>query len=492
MAIDTTKIFQRANRKRRRNDGSNPYQRAVAEFIKVNGPGKSEGKGGERGKSKDKPRLRARLSLFPSLMTPPVFVERSYQIYAKSNDGFVTLREKKFELVAKDGFAVPAGTGGHVHTFSVAPIEGDLVLIMRAHNNSITGAPILTSGYSTIHYPAESNPGVALQWKIMGSTPDVSINVDEHTTKNTAAVLYIWRHVDASTPIDNTYNRTSSSGTAGNPPSHTTLTALAMRMVTTHLNADNSTSSAPAGFSNYKGQQAGGPANLSASMFVASAFAEAAGALDPGVFGTHSSDSWRAYHFALRPISGSPQYAAVAAAAANSGDVDIFSTTAVLGQQKLEVDTANLQPEWQASQAFMEFDMSVISAGETVTSAVLKLFVDTNSNGGADHVSEVRPFDWGGTLDVADARSDAELAALTLLGTLATSGITTGQYNDYSDVAMKDECDKKSATMRIVIASDRNRLATAPTADEFFTAFTQAAASDPMDPYIEITTLGLE
>jgi len=137
-------------------------------------------------------------------------------------------------------------------------------------------------------------------------------------------------------------------------------------------------------------------------------------------------------------------------------------------------------------QLFFEFDCSVISGSETVDSAVFysqtrNNFLDTN------FTLEARDFDFGATVDTTDWRTDSQLGALTLLGSISSASITVKVYFGFSDTAMAALVDNKSATTRFMVCSDRNRTATAPTANEYLNYYLSEQVGTSRDPYLDVT-----
>lgn len=120
---------------------------------------------------------------------------------------------------------------------------------------------------------------------------------------------------------------------------------------------------------------------------------------------------------------------------------------------------------YQCSEMFLSFDTSSIPDAATITSAVLSIYGATD-NSATEFNIEARLHDWGATLELADWVAGADLGAKTLLATQSTTFFSTVAYMDMADVALAANVNKAGAT-RIVLASERQRLATAPTGEEY-------------------------
>lgn len=186
--------------------------------------------------------------------------------------------------------------------------ENDIVVVALACDNALTGSEgIATAGYTKNVTSTNGAPGHQIGWKRMGASPDSVVSIQGEGSARTAVAIQAWRGVDATTAID--VAAVSASGTSAsmpNPASNTTVTDGALRIVTGHIDDDETAAtSAPTGYSNLINQFADGAAAASATVMMASKISATAGAEDPDAFGGTNTDNWFAYHFALRPSAAS-------------------------------------------------------------------------------------------------------------------------------------------------------------------------------------------
>lgn len=208
-------------------------------------------------------------------------------------------------LVGEASDRVPVSTSG----YSVAlptTAEGDVVVIAVARDNPLLagGSSVTTSGYTELSSTNATGPAFEYFYKRLTSTPDTSVVFDNSDSASwpMAIVLQVFRGADDSTQIDNGLSDDSGSGNP-DPPSHTTVTDGALRIIMGFLDDDDVAASvtAPSGFSNLIAYDADTGSTLGCTVMMATALAPTAGALDPDAFGSTGSDAWRASHFALRP-----------------------------------------------------------------------------------------------------------------------------------------------------------------------------------------------
>ncbi len=207
-------------------------------------------------------------------------------------------------LITTDVWNVASGVGDDTHVFSAAPEENDIVYLQLGCDNNIAvnGGIASGEGYTDQWRPGTALPGLQLAWKRMGATPDTSVDITKEANRNTAIIARVFRGVTTGHPIDNGWSQAGfASTTAVNPPTRTSVTDNAWNFVFGWVDDDNTSSSAPTGYTNYAEVTAGGSANQSCTIFSATRVQATAGAHDPAAFGTHSSDAGRALHFALRP-----------------------------------------------------------------------------------------------------------------------------------------------------------------------------------------------
>jgi hypothetical protein len=217
--------------------------------------------------------------------------------------GFTKVGESTFIIETNESNPasrnLPAGT-----------TTNDIVIVALASDNAVnSGAAgsdssgITTTGYVFIRDAAGAVPGAQCGYKIMGATPDTTVVVDSGANRPVAGLIQVWRGVNTTTPIDNT--ATSATGASGqpNPPSFTTVTAGALRIVVGFLDDDDVAASvtAPTGYTNLVASDTGQASTTAgATVMIASKVAASTGAEDPAAFGG-GDDEWVALHFALRP-----------------------------------------------------------------------------------------------------------------------------------------------------------------------------------------------
>jgi hypothetical protein len=177
------------------------------------------------------------------------------------------------------------------------------------------------------------------------------------------------------------------------------------------------------------------------------------------------------------------------AARSGTGSLGLFANPGAdirVGQTFFSGDTYN--PSYVALyEGFLDFSLASVTG--TVVSATLSLglgfdFSDT------DFAVEARTRDWGASLSTADWVAGASLGGLTLLATLATSGI--GAVDAYkamtqTGTALKDAVVAAGAgTLRILLCSDLTRLNNSPGGDEFVLFYPQGHAT--LKPKLVVVT----
>lgn len=217
--------------------------------------------------------------------------------------------------------SLTALTGG----ISSTAIAGDIVIavISMSSDGVDYNISMNTSGYTEISDlfsddSTDSNLGVF--YKILTSTPDTSavFNGSGSGFDGAAAIVYVWRGVDQTTPLDVTSTiATGINGSASNPPAITPITA-GSYVIAIGGSASTSTSNAEfssgsSSFSGFVSAIAGGAVTRKAGAGICY-LQWTSGEVDPGAFvtgGTGSSDSWTATTIALRPSRPSPGFFAL-------------------------------------------------------------------------------------------------------------------------------------------------------------------------------------
>ena len=189
--------------------------------------------------------------------------------------------------------------------------QNDIVVVALASDSDIDPSRprgiASSEGYTDILHTTTGTPGIQVAWKRMGATPDTTVEVRTETgaALDIAVVIQAWRGVDTTTAIDATAATASGASGLPNPPSYTTATNNALRIIVGGIDDDQVTDfTAPSGYSNMV-SLAIGVSNTGCSVVMASKIQATAGAEDPAAFTGTGSDNWQATHFALRPASAS-------------------------------------------------------------------------------------------------------------------------------------------------------------------------------------------
>ncbi len=194
-----------------------------------------------------------------------------------------------------------AGAGTDTVSLPGSLAENDIVVVALSSDLSLDSSTIVSTGWTVLWQSADISPENWIVYKIMGATPDTGIEITRGTSEG-VVVCMAFRGVDTVTPVDNGISSAAdgTGPTYPNPPSHTTITAGAMRIVTGHLDDDSDTLAAPSGFeTNFTSHAFAGSDATTAMGY---AVAASAGALDPGeMTGSAGGDAWHSHHFALRP-----------------------------------------------------------------------------------------------------------------------------------------------------------------------------------------------
>lgn len=200
------------------------------------------------------------------------------------------------------------GTGATDITLPGTPTEGDLIIVYGGGdcNNAGNNIGVNTSGYTNIYRATDNIPNAVMAYKVMGGTPDTTVNVNpsdcDPNARDTAWIIELWSNVDTNTPIDAT--ATTADGGTGMPnsPSITTVTDGAFVITAGFLDDDDIATAVtpPSGYSNTTAEDSNGsPAGI--TIMTASKEVVSASSENPGVFGGGGNDQWHAVTAALRP-----------------------------------------------------------------------------------------------------------------------------------------------------------------------------------------------
>lgn len=117
-------------------------------------------------------------------------------------------------------------------------------------------------------------------------------------------------------------------------------------------------------------------------------------------------------------------------------------------------------------EGFISFDTSSIGDTDTVSAATLRVWVTSDSST-TNFTLEARLYDWGTSVTTADFVAGSNLGSYTLLASKNTSALLgSGQFFTLDNVALAANINKTGAT-RIILVSDRHRIGTAPSGNEW-------------------------
>jgi hypothetical protein len=197
--------------------------------------------------------------------------------------------------------------------------------------------------------------------------------------------------------------------------------------------------------------------------------------------------------------SGDPIYASVsgevycydsawADVVAATGDGESADTTTQTPRCGTRVAAS---PAYTGFQLALKFDTSGIPDDATITGAKLYLY------GQADNSTQdftLQCYEWSdwGTLNGADFLAASGFAAKTLLASFATSGFSTGGYNEFTSESAFLAAINKSGTTWLWVTSDRYVAGTEPSTNEYVAVYGVPYTGTSRDPYIvvEYTTGG--
>lgn len=125
-------------------------------------------------------------------------------------------------------------------------------------------------------------------------------------------------------------------------------------------------------------------------------------------------------------------------------------------------------------QSCIGFNTSSVTG--TIVSATLDLFIH-NDQSTTDFTIEARTADWASAVTGADYIVGADISALTLRASLATSGITTGAYNSFTSESGFPA--SIGSSVKLMLFSSRTTANTAPSGAEYIGFRTGDHASPP-------------
>lgn len=173
-----------------------------------------------------------------------------------------------------------------------------------------------------------------------------------------------------------------------------------------------------------------------------------------------------------------------ARAGTGSLSADTASTTFNVGQlqsgAKIVTDTCY--------EGFLSFDTSTITDSDLVTVVTLDVWLVTD-NSTTDFTIEARERDWGASLTTGDYVAGASLSGLTLMASIATSGIgATGAYKTLtSQAAFLTATNLKTGTVYLLLDSSRQVGNNDPTGNEYVVLSSADNTGTTQDPKLTIT-----
>ena len=190
----------------------------------------------------------------------------------------------------------------------ITPSAGNIVVVTlgTSSNLGVLFATITTSGYtqlSSTDSGAAPNMRVITAYKIMGGTPDTSIDFTGNgvATDTLAAVAQWFSGVDATTPIDQTTTTATGSSTNPDPPSITTVTDGAIVIACAGGAINDASVTAPSTYTHIDSWNSNGTNDVTAAM--ASKIIASHGAENPATYTTWSNSKWATATIALRPAA---------------------------------------------------------------------------------------------------------------------------------------------------------------------------------------------
>jgi len=206
-------------------------------------------------------------------------------------------------------------TGG----IATAPAEGDLVIVSygeMASSDYDMSVCLVTTGYTMVAdlFQSETyDASMGVAYKLMGSTPDTTLEISPNQSRGATAVVHVWRGVDQTLPIGVSASATSANSSTPNPPSITPVHAESVIIATGQISSANTMTldTPPAGYSNVL--EVSKDITYASTSVIASKY-WGSGAEDPGVFdmsANASTDSWGVVTLSINPEGIYDGYASV-------------------------------------------------------------------------------------------------------------------------------------------------------------------------------------
>ncbi len=211
-------------------------------------------------------------------------------------------------FVASTSYESAIGSGSDNVSLPGTPLENDIVLVACACDRIIVeggdGGIATAAGYTRIGAMGGHVPGWHYGYKMMGSTPDTTVEILENASKRQATCIMVFRGANTATPLDGVAPaETTGSTNLPDGGSVTPNTDGAEVVVVGALDDQKEISpSAPTGYSNLVSlATTDAAANANTTTMMASRSIETAAAEDPSAFAGSQSDDWVAVTISLRP-----------------------------------------------------------------------------------------------------------------------------------------------------------------------------------------------
>ncbi|MCP4080561.1 MAG: hypothetical protein GY743_09965 [Planctomycetaceae bacterium] len=211
-------------------------------------------------------------------------------------------------FVGSTSYESAIGSGSVNVSLPGTPLENDIVLVACACDRIIVegsdGGIATAADYTRIGAMGGHVPGWHYGYKIMGNTPDITVEILENASKKQATCVMVFRGVDTTTPLDGvTPAETTGSTNLPDGGSVTPNTDGAEVVVVGGLDDQKETSpSAPTGYSNLVSlATTDAAANANVTTMMASKNVETVAVEDPSAFTGSQSDDWVAVTISLRP-----------------------------------------------------------------------------------------------------------------------------------------------------------------------------------------------
>jgi len=194
-----------------------------------------------------------------------------------------------------------------VDFFPISPLENDIIVVVYGWVSITDDAPsIVTPGYTVIAELYQSDVwdvNFLAAYKVMGSTPDGSVEVAGHGSNPTVAVAQLWRGASTSSPMDvAATTATNLNSSRPNSPSITPVTPGAVVLSLGVGVGAGGPLSTPSGMANGTRTRSNDGTKVAVAGIASADWVS--GAYDPVAWGGSDgggSDSWAAATIALRP-----------------------------------------------------------------------------------------------------------------------------------------------------------------------------------------------